>query len=190
MRNLFMEFFSIHAFIVSASIAMFVHTTWAFNTLFSGPQPENPLSFGLWLIPGALMALSIDIGQIKTAQRIRETHARRRWLIATFLSFAVFGYYLQWFHLSHHFPLLQLGEGISATHQPLVLTLRDLAIWIVPLMFPASTILYAANNVIEVESRAERAKYQELEPLQPNPTSARSSENGRNVKSGIANTVE
>lgn len=143
-----------HGFIASTSVAMFVHSTWTFNTLFAGEQPildgtlQAWIPYLMWVIPGALIALAIDVGQIQTSARIK--HARG-WvqlrLVLTFVMLASAGYYLQWFHMAHHLPSLELGQGLSQTHHATVELLKGWAIWVIPALLPLSTILYTISDV-------------------------------------------
>jgi uncharacterized membrane protein YidH (DUF202 family) len=151
-----------HGFIIATSVAMFVHSTWTFNTLFAGQQPtidgslSQWISYLLWVIPGALIALAIDIGQIQTSGKIihERRRAQRLALIVTFGMLALAGYYLQWFHLVHHMPALDFGQGLTEATRASVTGWRDLAIFIVPALLPLSTILYTVSNI---QPQAEQA---------------------------------
>lgn len=146
-----------HGFIFATSIAMFVHSTWTFNTLFAGEQPalDGSLSawvpYLLWVTPGALIAAAIDIGQVQTSSKLMraKTIARRGALLVTFMVLAIAGYYLQWFHLVHHMPALNFGQGLAPATQDAVRTARDAAIFIIPMLLPISTILYTVSEIGE-----------------------------------------
>ena len=146
-----------HGFIAATSVAMFVHSTWTFNTLFAGEQPnldgslEMWVRYLMWVLPGALIALAIDVGQIQTSSKIK--HARgwsdRIPLLVTFSMLAIAGYYLQWFHMAHHLPALDLGDGLDVRHYSTVELLKGLSIWIIPALLPLSTILYTVSDISE-----------------------------------------
>jgi hypothetical protein len=142
----------LHGFILATAVAMFIHSTWTFNTIFGGQQPTdgNIIQYIMWVIPGALIAFAIDIGQIATSMKIRQA---RSWNIVglgiTFLVLAAGGYYLQWFHLIHHMPKLAFGEGLSEATRLSVLTARDAAIYIIPALMPLSMFLYTLSNIGE-----------------------------------------
>jgi len=146
-----------HGFIFATSIAMFVHSTWTFNTLFAGEQPvlDGTLAawvpYLLWVTPGALIAAAIDIGQVQTSSKLMRASGwtRRIALSVTFVVLAIAGYYLQWFHLVHHMPALSFGEGLAPATQDAVRTARDAAIYIIPALLPISTILYTMSEIGE-----------------------------------------
>lgn len=131
-------------FITATGIAAFVHSTWALGTFFAGEQPEGWHLIG-WLLPAALVAFALDVGQISTSIDIRErglTLSRG----ATFIVFAVATYYLQFLYMAHHMPALVLSMGISEAHHDTALWLRDLAIWAIPALLPLSTLLYTFSG--------------------------------------------
>lgn len=146
-----------HGFIFATSVAMFVHSTWTFNTLFAGKQPHLDGSFQawipyvLWVVPGALIAAAIDIGQVQTSSKLMRAKdwTRRLTLSITFIVLAIAGYYLQWFHLIHHMPDLAFGAGLSTETENTIRSIRDAAIWIIPALLPISTILYTMSEIGE-----------------------------------------
>jgi hypothetical protein len=140
----------LHGFILATAVAMFIHSTWTINTIFGGQQPTdgNLLKYLFWVIPGALVAFAIDIGQIATSMRLRHAHGWKTvGLAVTFITLAIGGYYLQWFHIIHHMPVLPYGAGISAETQAIIRGWRDAAIFIGPALMPISTILYTISNI-------------------------------------------
>lgn len=147
-----------HIFIFATSIAMLVHSTWTFGTLFSGKQPElNGLNtlvpYLMWVTPALLVALAIDVGQIQTSVKLAKAQKLQQQLSLgfTFLVLALAGYYLQWFHLAHHIPALEFGSGLSPEMQDNLKSVKDLAIFIVPALLPLSTILYTVSSVTDKE---------------------------------------
>lgn len=143
------DFLTRHGFIVATSVAMFVHSTWSFNVVFTGlQQPHEPIPFVLWVLPGALIAIAIDFGQIQTSARLVKSRGMQAVALGfTFTMLALAGYYLQWFHLIHHMPALALGAGISPNAQASATSLRDAAVWIIPALLPISTILYTISGI-------------------------------------------
>lgn len=145
---------STHIFIFATSLAMLVHSTWTFGTLFSGKQPtidgtlEQWISYLLWVTPALLVALAIDIGQIQTSVKLSKARVERQkvTLGITFCTLALAGYYLQWFHLAHHIPALEFGAGLSSEMQLSLKGVKDIAIFVVPALLPLSTILYTLSS--------------------------------------------
>jgi len=143
-----------HIFIFATSLAMLVHSTWTFGTLFSGKQPiidgslEQWISYLLWVTPALLVALAIDIGQIQTSVKLSNATVRSQkvTLGITFVTLALAGYYLQWFHLAHHIPALDFGTGLSPEMQESLKGVKDIAIFVVPALLPLSTILYTLSS--------------------------------------------
>lgn len=161
-----------HGFIFATSVAMFVHSTWTFNTLFAGEQPHLDgslyqwVKYALWVTPGALIALAIDIGQVQTSARIvRARRTRQRVSLGvTFFVLAVAGYYLQWFHLIHHMPELEFGTGLTEATRDSLRMFRDAAIFVIPALLPLATILYTLSEAGE-EVHPEPQPQPEPQPL-------------------------
>jgi hypothetical protein len=146
-------------FVVATGFAALIHSTWSLAVLFNGHEPEQ---FGgtwlAWVAPALLIALSIDLGQVVTAAEIRSGQ-RSRIKLATFATFALATYGLQWFHLAHHSPLLQLAAGVRADWQPLAQFISDAMLWFVPALLPLSTLLYTFSSADAVqESPVQSAK--------------------------------
>jgi hypothetical protein len=143
-----------HIFIFATSLAMLVHSTWTFGTLFSGKQPiingtlENWIAYFLWVTPALLVALAIDVGQIQTSVKLSHATARSQkvTLGITFITLAMAGYYLQWFHLAHHIPALEFGAGLTEDMRANLEGLKALAIFFVPALLPLSTVLYTLSS--------------------------------------------
>lgn len=156
-------------FITATGVAAFVHTTWAIGTLFGGRQPlvtasvDTDLGIWLaqswalmaWLVPPMLIAFALDVGQIVTSYRIRRDHLKGRKPYNKYVTFAVFAvatYYLQWAYMAHHLPALTLAPGVRAEWRHFVGVVRDLSLWIVPLLLPLSTMLYTISDMDEAEA--------------------------------------
>jgi len=131
-------------FITFTGVAALIHSTWALGTLFAGNQPQGWHLLG-WIVPALLVALALDVGQINTSWEIR--HYGLTWARAiTFAVFALATYYLQWLYIIHHMPSLPLAPGISSIWQDIATQGRDLAMFILPALLPASTLLYTFSS--------------------------------------------
>jgi hypothetical protein len=130
-------------FILATAIAAFLHSTWTVSTLFGGLQPEAALSWQFlgWLLPGVLLAFSLDIGLLSTANKLARGE-NVRGLRITFFTLAGSMYFLQWAYIVHHIPALALSNGVRAEWQPFVTLLRDMAVWVIPALLPVSVTLY------------------------------------------------
>lgn len=142
-------------FVAATGLAALLHSTWALGTLFAGPQPEAGLTVAFlgWLLPALLIAFALDVGQISTSAEIRRhgmTWARG----LTFATFALATYYLQWLYIAHHMPALDLAPGVRPAWAGLALLVRDAALWIIPALLPASTLLYTFSGRQEAQHEA------------------------------------
>lgn len=142
-------------FIFATGGAALVHSTWTLAVMFAGEPPaiEWVMGFSIipdlftfvvyWLTAGAI-AFALDVGQIVTSAEIRAS--RRGWGVVpklfTFVVLAGATWYLQFLYIAHHIPDLGLAEGVRDEWQPIIALMRDLAIFIIPALLPASTILY------------------------------------------------
>lgn len=153
--------------IFATGLAALVHSTWSLGTMFSGQQPAvetitsniGYVHFAGWIVPALLIAFALDIGQIITSHEIRSwgmTKARG----VTFAVFALATYYLQWLYMAHHMPLIELAPGISSIHLAAALQLRNMALWLIPMLLPLSTLLYTFSSETD-----------EIKPIQVTPTS-------------------
>lgn len=145
-------------FISATALAALIHSTWALATTFGGAQPpltDDPatwLRFAFWGLPALLVAFAFDIGQVVTSAEIR--HGKRnRSKYATFFVLALATYYLQFTYMVHHIPLLTLGEGVAQSVYWIVMPARDLAIFIIPALLPASTLLYTFSQQDDAQVR-------------------------------------
>lgn len=142
----FLKHMSENLFITFTGIAALVHSTWSLGTMFSGQAPNGDwLSYAAWLLPAFFVAFAMDVGQISTSAAIR--HHGLTWQRAlAFSVFAVATYYLQFLYIAHHMPSLEIAAGVSEFHRMTVVTARDAAIWILPLLLPLSTMLYTISD--------------------------------------------
>lgn len=139
--------------IFATGLAALVHSTWALGTMFSGTQPAVEsitneigwIHFAGWIVPALLIAFALDIGQIVTSHEIR-TRGMTKARAATFITFALATYYLQWLYMAHHMPLIPLAPGISSIHLDAALFLRNFALWLIPALLPLSTLLYTFSS--------------------------------------------
>lgn len=130
-----------HLFILATGFTALLHSTWTLATLFNGMEPSVSWDWLAWVIPAFAFALTIDVGQIVTAVEIRNGE-RTAMKYATFAILAIATYYLQWWYIAAHMPLVVLSKGISDSYLSAAIPLRDFAVWLVPGMLPVSTFLY------------------------------------------------
>lgn len=142
----FLKHMSENLFITFTGIAALVHSTWALGTMFSGEMPLGDWwALAWWGVPAFFVAFAMDIGQISTSADIRHKGLTVQRGI-TFFVFAVATYYLQFLYIAHHMPALEIASGVSDFHRWTVVTARDAAIWILPLLLPLSTMLYTISD--------------------------------------------
>lgn len=135
-------FLSSHLFIASTGTAALIHSTWSLSTAFSGQEPaQGTWEWLWWVIPGLLLAISIDVGQIATSAQIAKGE-RTPWKYATFAALAIATYFLQWLYLANHLPLIALGPGVNPNVVPFATGVRDITLWLLPGLLPLSTLLY------------------------------------------------
>lgn len=133
-------------FIAATGLAALIHSTWSLGTLFAGAQPQgDPVHLAGWIIPAFLIAFALDIGQIVTSAEIRSQGLTRNRGI-TFAVFAIATYYLQFLYIVHHMPALDAAPGLRAEWTPALTLMRDAAVYILPGLLPASTLLYTLSS--------------------------------------------
>lgn len=146
-------------FIFATGVAALIHSTWSLGTLFAGNAPSTfSAAWWGWLIPAFLIAFAMDVGQISTSAQIRK-HGMTFWRFVTFAVFALATWYLQWLYIAHHMPELALAPGIGEIHRAAALSLRDMAMWIIPALLPLSTLLYTFSS-----DREQQIETIELQP--------------------------
>lgn len=142
----FLKHMSENLFITFTGIAALVHSTWSLGTMFSGVAPSGDWwAYAAWVLPAFFVAFALDVGQISTSAAIRHNGLTWQRGLAFFV-FAVATYYLQFLYIAHHMPSLPIASGVSQFHQWTVVTARDAAIWILPLLLPLSTMLYTISD--------------------------------------------
>ena len=128
--------------VTATGAAAFIHSSWTLATLFGGIEPKQFTGDWLaWLVPGALIAFAVDLGQIVTSAELRSGE-RSKAKYATFATFAAFTYLLQMIYMIEHVPALGIAPGVRADFVPLVTVIRDSAIFFIPALLPLSTLLY------------------------------------------------
>lgn len=134
-------------FVMATGIAALLHSTWSLGTLMAGEQPEAGLTIAFvgWILPAFLIAFALDVGQIATSVEIRR-YGLSPVRAVTFATFAIATYYLQWLYIAHHMPSLELSAGISTDAMGTATAWRDAALWILPALLPASTLLYTFST--------------------------------------------
>lgn len=157
----FLKHMSENLFITFTGIAALVHSTWSLGTMFSGIAPNGDWwAYAAWVLPAFFVAFAMDVGQISTSAAIR--HNGLTWQRAlAFFVFSVATYYLQFLYIAHHMPALDIASGVSQFHQWAVVTGRDAAIWILPLLLPLSTMLY---TISDGDNKEQPIKQQHPEP--------------------------
>ncbi len=180
LKNLAQHLFE-QPFVLATAIAAFLHSTWTVSTFFGGLQPEaafTPAFIG-WLAPGVLLAFSLDIGLLSTANKLARGEGVRG-LRVTFFVLAAFMFWLQWIYIVHHIPAMLLSDGVRAEWQPFVTLLRDMAVWLLPALLPISVTLYTFSAGAPVSAHAETAAIEvNTETVRPtSPPTLAASPNG------------
>jgi hypothetical protein len=135
-------------FLAAVSAAAVVHSSWSLSSYFAGLEPPIEADTGrwlIWIVPGFLLAFSIDVGLLSLSHHIR--HGQRNWtkLIAFFvLSLAMA--YSQFLYISAHLPMIALGAGVPDTMRASVQSVKDVAVWVLPALLPTALILYAFSD--------------------------------------------
>lgn len=131
-----------HIFVIATGFAALTHSTWTLSTAFGGIEPQQfSQAWWYWLIPGLLLAFAFDAGQIAISVELRNGERTKPKYFA-FGVIAIATYYLQWWYLAHHLPLVTLAEGLRADWKPFASFMGDAIVWIAPGMLPLATMLY------------------------------------------------
>ena len=148
-------------FVAATGLAAFVHSTWTLAIVFSGEIPEvqtwqDGVAWLFVVLPACLIAFAVDVGQIMTSRDMR--NGERNWRkVLTFAVLALATYYLQWFYLAHHTPLMQLGSGVRAEWASAVTLVRDASVWVIPALLPIATTLYTLSHVAQAQEKRKQA---------------------------------
>ncbi len=129
-------------FVTATGTAAFIHSCWTLSTMFNGIEPAQfSWQWLAWVVPGALIAFAIDLGQIVTSAELRSGE-RTKAKYGTFATFAVFTYLLQFVYMIQHVPTLDVSMGVRAEWQPLATLIRDACIFLIPALLPIGTVMY------------------------------------------------
>lgn len=134
-------------FLVAVSLAAAIHSSWSFSTLFTGlePHPQFSASWFSWIVPGVMLAFSVDIGLLSLANQIRLGNRTRGRLLAFAVLCVAMGF-LQFLYIAAHMPEVHLGAGVRGDWVGLVSLLRDASIWVLPMLLPTALILFAFSE--------------------------------------------
>jgi hypothetical protein len=137
-------------FLLAVSLAALAHSSWSFATLFTGlePQPQFTGAWFSWIVPGVLLAFSVDIGLLSLANQIRDGKRGLGKLIA-FGVLCLAMAFLQFLYIAHHAPNVTLGEGVRTDWIPTVSLIRDASIWVLPSLLPIALCLFAFSETAE-----------------------------------------
>lgn len=103
------------------------------------------LSWVLWIVPGLLLAFSVDVGLLSLAHQIRSGQRNRAKLL-TFFVLSLAMAYSQFLYIVAHLPVVAIAAGVRADWQPVLGTVRDLAVVLLPALLPTALILYAFSD--------------------------------------------
>jgi len=132
-------------FVASTSIAALVHSTWSLCTFMGGDQPTDPLHLVGWLLPGFLLAFSLDVGLLWTAVSInRKEGGKGMYAAMGVLLLAMF--YLQWLYMAIHLPEVSLGAGVRQQWIDAISFGRDMSLFVVPALLPISVGLFTFSR--------------------------------------------
>jgi hypothetical protein len=172
----FTKHFTGQPFVLATGIAALIHSTWSLGTLFSGEQPaiENIstaigyVHFAGWILPALLIAIALDVGQVVTSHEIRTSGLTwQRGL--TFFVFAFATYYLQWLYIIHHVPALPIADGVSSVHRAVTVAMRDVGIWLIPMLLPLSTLLYTFSGENQRKPRLKQIESKQVQKFNDMP---------------------
>lgn len=144
-------------FVAAVAAACFIHGTWTIATITGGQQPPieslsitTVLQWVFWVLPGALVSFALDVGQFQTSVEIAKEHSEGKYPVLKYVTFFVislFVYYLQWFHLVHHMPTLELSTSVTQSqYADTVSSIRMAIIWIYPGLLPITILLYTYSQ--------------------------------------------
>lgn len=149
-----------HIFVIATGFAALTHSTWTLATAFGGNEPSQfTAAWWYWLFPGLLLAFAFDIGQIAISVELRNGERTRPKYFA-FGVLALATYFLQWWYIAHHLPLVSLAEGLRPDWKPFASFMSDAIVWIAPGLLPIATMLYTSSYATPKRTSAKSpAKY-------------------------------
>jgi len=128
-------------FVLVTSTAALIHSSWTLAIIFGGTEPAFGLGWIGWLIPGALLAISVDVGLLQVSTEIKDGR-RDRSRLAAFIVLALAMFVLQLAYAITHFPALALSAGVRAEWSGALAWFRDSLIVIGPALLPIGIILH------------------------------------------------
>lgn len=155
-----------HTFVTIVGIAAFIHSTWTVATFSGGIAPTvsggdpgaailSILAWSWWVIPGALSAFALEVGQVVTARQIQAGIGRKLHIpkvgdlnvkTLTFVILSAATYLLQLTYLLHHFPDLPIAPGLSEKSRYAAQTVMEIVTWGMPLLLPISMLMFTAGD--------------------------------------------
>jgi len=129
-------------FVLVTSTAALIHSSWTLAVIFGGLEPTTfgPAWLG-WLIPGVLLAISVDVGLLQVSMEIKDGR-RDRNRLAAFIVLAAAMFILQLAYAITHFPALALSTGVRLDWAPTLSLFRDSLIVIGPALLPIGITLH------------------------------------------------
>lgn len=191
--NIAIPFLAVYLII---SAATFYHSAWGFGTL-GGPEPGRTEAgeLGAWLFwwsVGGLMAVAIDVGMavivVALVSGQRRDGRRRDWLIVALVVLALGSALTQVIFSVSHASRLSVG-GVRPAWSDASQFLLDLRVFALPLLLPASLLIFAfaAKTYGESESQEEAQPKEAKTVAEPEPERPKTIENAPTPK---AKTLE
>lgn len=147
-------------FVTAAALAALVHSCWTFSVFFAGDPPTGDnLAYAGWLIPGVLLAFAIDVGLLTVSARLKK-HGPSLAKLITFGFLSLFMGYAQFLFSISHAPHIPISAGVRAEWISFVEFLRDLSIFVLPLMLPIAITLHSLDREKETVTTPEIAPIQ------------------------------
>lgn len=154
-----------HTFVTIVGIAAFIHSTWTVATFSGGIAPEvrggdpaiallSILAWLWWVIPGALSAFALEVGQVVTARQIHAGVGRKLNLgifklnvkTLTFVGLSAGTYFLQLVYVLHHYPDLPLAAGIPEHSKVAGAQFMEFIVWGMPMLLPLTMLWFTAAD--------------------------------------------
>jgi len=129
------------------AIATFRHSSIGFATLEQGN-----------VLLGALAAVAVDIGMLLAAERLRDTHQNRAWLVGGLSCAALASVYSQLLYTVTHADAVAVAPGAEWMHDAAE-TVINLRVVIIPVLLPLLAVVYsfasrtAASSTVYTETR-------------------------------------
>lgn len=141
-------------FVAMTALSALIHSAWTLSILFGGTEPPLSLAWAGWVLPGFLIAASIDVGLLYTSLQIRSgDRALTRYAVFVTLAFSMFA--LQLFYIISHMPVVALAPGVRAEWQPALTLFRDSMILLAPALLPIAITLHSIGDFQKKPTTAE-----------------------------------